>query len=187
MKTDIIVLASGFSRRFQGNKLLYKIDGIPLIEHTLQKIKKLPANHIYVVTQYEEIFDLAKQYGMIPIMNFDAITGQASSIRTGLTYCDSDQVLLIVADQPYLRQETLDALWKKADGKHIICVSCHGVFRNPVIFPRKYYPDLMSLQSEQGGKFVLQKYPKEIRTVQCREEELKDIDIRNDLPKGTAY
>ena len=46
MKTDIIVLASGFSRRFQGNKLLYRIDGIPLIEHTLQKLTKLPMGYM---------------------------------------------------------------------------------------------------------------------------------------------
>ena len=186
MKTDIIVLASGFSRRFQGNKLLYKIDGIPLIEHTFKKLIKLPANQIYVVTQYPEIINLSKLYNMTPLMNSEAMTGQSSSIRIGLSHSNSDQVLLIVADQPYIHQETLHALWNKADGNHIICVSYQEIVRNPAIFPRKYYSDLLSLQNEQGGKTVLKKYPQDILTIECREEELKDIDTRDDINKGTA-
>ncbi len=185
MKTDIIVLASGFSRRFQGNKLLYELDGIPLIEHTLRKIKKLPAQQIYVVTQYPEIISLAELYHMVPLMNSEAITGQASSIRTGLAHSHSDQVMLIVADQPYIREETLRALWKKADGKHIVCAGCQGIARNPVIFPRKYDSDLLSLRNEQGGKTVLKKYPQDILMIECSKEELKDIDTINDVEKDT--
>ena len=185
MKTDIIVLASGFSRRFQGNKLLYELEGIPLIEHTLRKIKILPAHQIYVVTQYPEVMELARRYQMIPLMNSEAITGQASSIRTGIAHSHSDQVMLIVADQPYIREETLHTLWEKADGKHIVCMSYQGIARNPAIFPRKYYSDLLSLRNEQGGKAVLKKYPQNILMIECSKEELKDIDTINDMEKDT--
>ena len=165
MKTDIIVLASGFSRRFQGNKLLYRIDGIPLIEHTLLKLTKLPANGIYVVTQYPEIINLANHYNMTPIMNFEAMTGQASSIRIGLSHSNSDQVLLIVADQPYIRQETLEAYRIGFSGR---------------------FDELYKALRKQGfeDKEILES--QDILTVECREEELKDIDTRDDINKGTA-
>ena len=65
MKTDLILLASGYSRRFQGNKLLYELDGMPLIAHTLQKLSTLNPHSLIVVTQYEEVEKLARDYNAV--------------------------------------------------------------------------------------------------------------------------
>ena len=39
-KIDVILMASGNAKRFGENKLLYLLDGMPLIEHTLKYISK---------------------------------------------------------------------------------------------------------------------------------------------------
>ena len=102
-------MASGYSRRFQGNKLLYELEGMPLIAHTLQK------------------------------------------------------------------------LLKRSDGEHIICTSCNGSYRNPAIFPRKYYRELLELQGEQGGKQLLKKYTETVLSVECDSHQLRDIDQKTDI------
>lgn len=181
MKTDLILLASGYSRRFQGNKLLYELDGMPLIAHTLHKLSALKPHSLIVVTQYEEIEKLANDYNAVVVFNTQAREGQSSSIRLGIKRSDADQAMLCVADQPYLRLETCKKLLELADGEHIICVTCQGILRNPAIFPRKYYQELLALSDEQGGKQILKKYREKVIAVPCGLDEVRDIDKRIDL------
>lgn len=181
MKTDLILLASGYSHRFQENKLLYELDGMPLIAHTLHKLSALKPHSLIVVTQYKEIEALAKDYGAVIVSNTQAREGQSSSIRLGIKRSDADQAMLCVADQPYLRLETFKKLLELADGEHIICVTCKGILRNPAIFPRKYYQELLALTAEQGGKQILKKYREKVIAVPCDLDEVRDIDKRIDL------
>ena len=87
-------MASGYSRRFQGNKLLYELEGMPLIAHTLQKLASLKQDKLIVVTQYDEIAKLAIAYGAVVIANPYADEGQAASIRLGIAHSTGDQALL---------------------------------------------------------------------------------------------
>ena len=79
-------MASGYSRRFQGNKLLYELEGMPLIAHTLQKLASLKQDKLIVITQYDEIAKLAIAYGAVLIANPYADEGQAASIRLGIAH-----------------------------------------------------------------------------------------------------
>ena len=94
MKTDLILLASGYSRRFQGNKLLYELDGMPLIAHTLQKLSALKPHSLIVVTQYEEVEKLARDYNAVVVFNTQARKGQSFSIRLGIERSTADQAML---------------------------------------------------------------------------------------------
>ena len=134
-----------------------------------------------MVTQYEEVEKLANDYNAVVVFNAQAREGQSSSIRLGIKRSDADQAMLCVADQPYLRLETCKKLLELADGEHIICVTCQGILRNPAIFPRKYYQELLALSGEQGGKQILKKYREKVIAVPCGLDEVRDIDKRIDL------
>ena len=183
MKTDVIILASGFSKRFQGNKLLYPFHGKPLITWTLEKLLQLPIDQILVVSNNSKIEEIVKQYRAKCIRNMNAEHGQSASIHEGILHSTADQVMLMVADQPYMKLETLNTMLEKADGSHIVCASFQGIIRNPAIFPRKYFKDLLTLQKEQGGKVVIKTYIEDVLMVECKKEELKDIDTKEDIKK----
>ena len=55
MKINLILLAAGNSRRFNGNKLLALYKGKPIYMHVVEKALNLEVNKIICVTQYEEI------------------------------------------------------------------------------------------------------------------------------------
>ena len=55
MKINLILLAAGNSRRFNGNKLLALYKDKPIYMHVVEKSLNLEVNKIICVTQYEEI------------------------------------------------------------------------------------------------------------------------------------
>lgn len=182
MKIGMILLAAGYSRRFGSNKLLYEIEGRPMYLRTLDQLiqagkelaedkkenkrkeknsrpqKQALVLETAVVTQYQEIKEAAKSQGVTVLINHHPEKGISSSLKTGLEYFkDTDACLFAVADQPWLTSGTiagLVSLFLKS-GKGIACVSKEKQPGNPCIFTRKYYPQLMALTGDKGGKRVL--------------------------------
>lgn len=181
MKIDLVILASGFSRRFAANKLLYVWKGKPLIEHTLVKIDSQAFGKVIVVTQYAEIIELAKRYGFETLYNHQAELGISSSINLAVEHlADSQQIMFLVGDMPYLKAESLSKMINMADGKHIIC-AYDGNIKNPMIFPQRYFMDIMMLEKDQGAKRIALANEEEIIKCPIAFEELIDIDFQDDV------
>ena len=72
MKLSIIVLASGNSKRFRENKLLYEIDEKPMYLHTVEKLINLKKKYEYI-DFYCHGFDTeyVRQAGMIELVEND--------------------------------------------------------------------------------------------------------------------
>ena len=135
---------------------------------------------IAVVTQYEEIRRTTAQMRIPVIRNPHPEEGIASSMKLGLAgFSDTGACLFSVADQPWLKAETVMKLVKLFldSGKGIACLSENGVPGNPCIFSRKYYPELMELAGDRGGKRVLNKHPEDTVFLEAEDgRELKDVD-----------
>ena len=54
-KVGAILLAAGNSSRFGANKLLYEIEGNPLVQYSMEIISQLPFEQKIVVTQYPQV------------------------------------------------------------------------------------------------------------------------------------
>ena len=81
---NAIVMASGFSTRMGKNKLLMKYRGKTIIENVFDAISKCDFNEVVVVSQYEEILSIAKQYNFKDVINENADIGQSESIKLGI-------------------------------------------------------------------------------------------------------
>lgn len=121
--------------------------------------------------------------------------GRERSILMGGDFCEKrhmreiypdipDGCCFLVGDQPLLKAATLrkmfsafrkapDRIYLLSDGKH------EG---NPAIFPCTYYPGLLSLKGDSGGKRIADRYPEKIARIMAEDVfEMKDIDTREDL------
>lgn len=185
----MIMLAAGNSRRFGSNKLLYEIDGQPMYRRILGQLTKVQecfpqgdnaSIRLTVVTQYPEIGDAAQKAGAQVLYNPHPDEGISSSLQIGLkANRNADACLFTVSDQPWLTCNTilrLLGLYLQSD-KGIACVSSGGKLGNPCIFSKKYYPELMELSGDIGGKHVITAHRSDtlILTVE-HTEELMDVD-----------
>ncbi len=179
-----IVMASGFSSRMGQCKLLLNYRGNPLIEMVLEAVEKSGLEPKIVVTGNKNVGDLAKGRNLQVIINKNGNLGQSESIKLGvLNSDDADGYAFIVGDQPYINHSFIDQLIDEfEEHKDNIIVPIHGGIRgNPVIFPKKYRDDLLSLQGDMGGRVLLKKYSEYIRFIEIKEEDiLLDIDTKED-------
>lgn len=188
MRAGAVLMASGFSRRFGANKLLERVDGIPMIQRAMAAVPARLFQRALVVSACSEILSLAQAEGYLPLFNPGAAEGQSASIRLGLSeLLDMDGVLFSVCDQPWLRRESVERLMEGfcASPDCICALSWQGKRGNPVIFPAAFFPELLALTGDRGGGRVIQAHPERLRLVEVRDgRELQDIDTPENLFKN---
>lgn len=179
MKIDLVLLASGNSTRFQGNKLLHPYHGKPMIMHALDQLSYELFDRIIVVTQYAQIQSIVQPYGFETIHNDHPEKGISYSIQLGLHECkNSDGCMFLVADQPGITKASLKRMCEAFSYQHIICASEQGILKNPMLFPQKFYHELEKIKGDQGGKQIAMKHREVCIPIECSTEELMDIDTR---------
>lgn len=199
-KISIIYLASGYGSRFGSNKLMEALKGRRLFEYGLftflgireQLEEKLGISlEVIAVSQYPEILDFGKKLGIKTVENPFAAEGITASIRLGTMAAaeDTDYLLYSVADQPWLKEKTVEEFISRfyqasLRGKTSIgCLCAQGRRGNPVVFHKRYREELCALTGDRGGSQVMKRYPKEVTEYPASPRELEDIDFRTDMAR----
>lgn len=185
MKLGAVLMASGFGQRFGGNKLLWPVEGVPLIERVMEAVPPVFFERAVVVSAYPEILGMAEKKGYLPVANHAPQWGQSVSVVLGTEkLSDMDGILFSVCDQPWLRRESVARLVAdfSADPTHIRALAWQDRRGNPVIFPPSTFPALLALKGDKGGGVVIRANPEMLRLTEASgPEELQDIDTPSDL------
>ena len=189
MKTYIIYLAAGNSRRFEEDKLHAFFKEKELYLYGIDTLKQLLKHRndieIIIVSNTIDIQENCIHSYKSPLSE----RGISYSIKAALDHInqqDDYQMMFMVADQPYLSYQTLN---KMIDTFNQSSYSiCSLIFKervgNPVIFSKDYFNELYSLKEDQGGRKIVNKYPQECFYFRIEnEKELYDIDYQSDLQK----
>jgi len=181
-----IILASGHSKRFGSDKLLFPFDGSPLCEHCFSTVSRVSFQTSAVVTRSGTVAALANRYGLRPVMNSDSTDDTAVTIRLGMDIMSTDYsgVMFCVADQPFLKKDSIEALIQafQLNPRRIVRLGWRGRAGNPVLFPSSLFPELRALPPGESGRYVIDRHPELVLLVEAQDErELKDIDRPEDL------
>ena len=168
-----LLLAAGMSKRAGSiNKLLAPINGTPMIETALDRLRDSSCDPVIVVTGHEAL--RIEQALMLPNIQFihnpDYASGMASSLRCGVAAMMSsvDAILIALADMPHIKPTTYETLIKSyaPESGHHICVPTEGNKRgNPVLIGHKYFTQVEQLQGDKGGKPIIEKNPEAVLEV----------------------
>ena len=187
-KFAIVVLAAGAGTRFGGNKLNAPVRNKPLYEHTLDRVQAFGAFPAFIVTGSEEIAGEAQKRGITPVWNRKPELGIARSLKLGLEETVKSRsglkgILFSVCDQPGLDPATMQQIFRVSSlhPGSIVCAGSGGKTGNPVCWDASFFPELLALEGDEGGRQIMKKYRDKVRIVQADPEELKDIDRKEDL------
>ena len=192
----LIIMAAGYSRRFAGqNKLLADFRGEPLclpVIRAVAAVTEILGAHAagLLVSGHKEVRRLGEEAGLISLDNPNAIVGQSASVRIGLLHpvgweAKEEYAIFLPADQPLLNKTDLlyfaeriktgrVGLWRS---------EAHGRFDSPTAFHKRYYPELLVLSGDSGGKGIFQNHKEQVKTVSLPLAALQDVDTPADLEK----
>ena len=182
----ILVMAAGGSRRFGGLKQLVELQGKSLLRRTVETAIKVVDKRVIVIlgVKAKKLERELRDYDVRIVENLNWENGIASSIRTGIGVLPQDcgGALIMFCDQPFVTatqlQELIDT-WNR-DQTKIVCSSYGGSLGVPVIFPRRYFAEMIKLSGDSGAKSLLQKHMTQTIPVDLPEA-VFDIDTQSDL------
>ncbi len=177
-----VIMASGQSKRFGGNKLLADFHGEPMISRILAATDGLFSRRV-LVTRHPEISAICNERGIDVVLH--DLPYRSDTVRLGLEALGGvNGCMFCAADQPLLRRDTIASLLLAyADDPASIWRAAFGETPgSPVLFPKWAFVELMDLPQGKGGGYVAGKYLDRVRTLPVQDEyELMDADDRDTL------
>ena len=184
-----VVLAAGVAGSMREQEALLPLRDQPVLQRVLEGALASKVREVVCV-----VSDLALARRHITIENerliwlvkYGADGGINSSLTAGLWAIDpkSDGVLFLAGDQPFIRNELIDALIERFENSHalIVAPSFQGQPRNPLLFRRELFPNLLKLTGNRGARALLEKNRAQAELVPWSEE-IPSVDVSADYAR----
>jgi molybdenum cofactor cytidylyltransferase len=161
-----LVLAAGRSSRMGGpNKLLAEIGGRALARIAVEQALASHARPVIVVTGHQRERVEAALAGL-PVQfvhNKDFADGLGTSLRAGIAALPArvDGAIVCLSDMPQVDAGMIDRLIGALDpvkGALIAVPTIDGKRGNPVVWSRRFFPELMAVEGDVGARYLIGRY-----------------------------
>jgi molybdenum cofactor cytidylyltransferase len=185
-----IVLAAGRSTRMGGpNKLLAEIGGKPLVRFVAEQALASRAAPVVVVTGHERAKVEAALAGLRVrfVHNPDYAAGLSTSLKAGLATLppEVDGAIVCLGDMPQVTAALIDRMLEAFDparGALVVVPTIDGKRGNPVVWSRRFFPDLMALEGDVGARHLIATYADAVTEVPMEDSAaLTDVDTPDAL------
>ncbi|MEM7723355.1 MAG: nucleotidyltransferase family protein [Pseudomonadota bacterium] len=153
----IVLLAAGRATRMRGaDKMLEKIDGVPLLRLMSIRAAKAGATRVVLAEGQTDRRALLSDLD-IDLVEAPTGAGMAASIVAGIAGLDGP-VLITLADMPEITANDLYLLLglsRQAPKAILRAATPDGTPGHPVLFPRHLLPKLAKLEGDQGARDIL--------------------------------
>jgi molybdenum cofactor cytidylyltransferase len=168
-----VILAAGRSTRMGGpNKLLAELSGKPLVRIVTEQALASGASGVIVVTGHQaaEVEKALAGLKVKFVRNPDFAAGLASSVKTGIAAvpANADGAVVCLGDMPLIDARLIDRLIEAfaPDRGNLIAVPVSDGRRgNPVLWSRRFFDELMTLDGDIGARHLIAKHNQAVAEV----------------------
>jgi molybdenum cofactor cytidylyltransferase len=180
-----VVLAAGRSTRMAGlNKLLAEIARRPLVCIAAEAALASRAKPVIVVTGHQRELIERSLAGLAVrfVDNPDFAQGLGTSLKAGIAAVppDADGVIVCLGDMPGVDAELINRLIDAFDpdrGALVVVPTIEGKRGNPVLWSRRFFPELMAIEGDVGARHLIGLYGEAVLEVPVEgKAALVDID-----------
>jgi len=180
-----VVLAAGRSTRMGGpNKLLADIARRPLVRIAAEEALASRAKPVIVVTghQREQVEKALAGLPVELVHNPDFADGLGTSVRAGIAAvpADADGAIVCLGDMPQVDAGLIDRLIAAFDpdqGALVVMPTFEGRRGNPVLWSRRFFPDLTAIEGDVGARHLIGRYSEAVVEVPLEgKAALVDVD-----------
>jgi len=189
-KLAAVVLAAGRSTRMGGpNKLLADVGGKPMVRIAAEQALASKARPVVVVTghQRERVEAALSGLPVTFVHNPDFADGLSTSLKAGVAALpqDVDGAIVCLGDMPHVDASLIDRLLAAFDperGALVVVPTIGGKRGNPVVWSRRFFPELAQLEGDVGARHLIASYPEAVAEVPVSgNAALLDIDTPDAL------
>jgi molybdenum cofactor cytidylyltransferase len=168
-----VVLGAGRSSRMGGpNKLLAEIGGKPLVRIVVDAVLASRARPVVVVTGHQRDKVEAALAGL-PVKfvhNPHFADGLGTSLKAGIAAlpAEADGAIVCLGDMPQVDAVLIDRLIGAFDPDHgalVVLPTIDGKRGNPVVWSRRFFPDLMTVEGDVGARYLIGRYTEAVAEV----------------------
>lgn len=190
-----VVLAAGMSRRMGDRpKLLLDLGGKPMIRRTVKNVLAFAPAETVVVTGHraDEVEAAIADLPVRIVRNPRHDEGQPTSVVAGIRALQSacDAVMIVLGDQPLVTAADLRSLvdaFERLDQGSILVPHHNGKRGNPVIFPTRFIPDVLSGGVNVGCRRLIDTHPDSVARVEMESAAfVSDCDTPQDYERLRA-
>ena len=190
-----VILAAGRSTRMGGpNKLLAEIGGRPLVRIAAEQALASRARPVIVVTghQRDKVEAALEGLDVQRVHNPNFAEGLSTSVKAGLAAVpdDVDGAIVCLGDMPQVSAPLIDKLIAAFDperGALVVVPTIDGKRGNPVVWARRFFPELMALDGDIGARHLIGRYPEAVSEVPLTDTAaLVDVDTPEALVRVRA-
>ena len=168
-----VVLAAGRSTRMRGpNKLLAEIARRPLVRIVAEEALASRADPVIVVAGHQraEVEKALAGLRVRIVHNPDFAEGLGTSLRAGIAAvpADSDAAIVCLGDMPRVDAALMNRLIAAFDpdrGALVVVPTFEGKRGNPVLWSRRFFPDLMAIEGDVGARHLIGRYSEAVAEV----------------------
>jgi len=192
-----VVLAAGRSRRMAPhNKLLIPDKaGKPMIARVVDNVLSSNARPILVVLGHmaEQIEHALGGRPLRYIHADDYAEGLSASLKAGIAAVPPECAAAVVClgDMPLVTGRMIDRLlaaYDPEEGRQIVLPTFHGKQGNPMLWDRRFFPEILGISGDSGARFLVGKHAEVVAEVEMADDAvLRDFDTTESLatlPKG---
>jgi molybdenum cofactor cytidylyltransferase len=185
-----LVLAAGRSTRMGGpNKLVAEIGGKPLVRIAAEQALGSRAKPVIVVTghQRERVEAALAGLPVRLVHNPDFADGLATSVKAGIAAVPAaaDGAVICLGDMPQVDAALINRLidaFAPEHGALAVIPTINGKRGNPVLWSRRFFPELMAIEGDVGARNLIARYGEAVIEVPVTgEAALTDIDTQEAL------
>ena len=186
-----VVLAAGRSRRMAPHNKLLVTDqaGKSMIARVVDNVLSSGARPILVVIghQSENIESALAGKPVHFIHATDYADGLAASLKAGIAAVPEDCAAAIVClgDMPLVTGRMIDRLLSAYDpeeGRQIVLPTFRGKQGNPMLWDRRFFPEILQITGDSGARFLTGKYAEVLAEIEMGDDAvLRDFDTTDAL------
>lgn len=184
----IVILAAGKSARLGRPKQLLPFGNGNLITRAVTTALNSGKGPVAVILGAfaDEILPHLSELPVHTVLNPEWPSGMASSVRKGIDffeelYPDTDGLLFMVCDQPWLDESIISKLFSLQVEMNTAAAACVyvGIPGTPALFHRSVFQALRQLEGDKGAGKLLREMSESVATLDFSEG-IHDIDTEDD-------
>ena len=186
----VILLAAGLSKRMKSeNKLIKLYKKKPLINYSLNVLKKSKANKIIIVLghQFKEVKKIIKKNKKIIFTyNKNYKKGMASSIKVGLKKVskNDDGFIIVQSDMPFVKLSDINKICRSIKTKKFLvhALKYKNRLGNPIGFDISLIKKFKNIKGQFGAKFMVKRLKNRTNFINTSSlKSFKDFDKVSDF------